>query len=94
MKRADAQRLLLMGTDDRARTLAIEAMSTDALAPLDCGDSSCRSPLRRHGGMRTNGGCRCSPIAMVVAHVALALGSIDSPSTARYVARDMPEDGP
>jgi len=26
---------------------------------LDCGDSSCRYAINR-GGMRTNGGCRCS----------------------------------
>ncbi len=26
---------------------------------LDCGDSSCRYAVKR-GGMRTNGGCRCS----------------------------------
>lgn len=26
---------------------------------LDCGDSSCMSPERAYGGMRTNGGCRC-----------------------------------
>ena len=27
---------------------------------LDCGDNSCKYKSRGSGGMRTNGGCRCS----------------------------------
>ena len=40
--------------------------------PLDCGDSSCRSPERGRGGMRTNGGCRCDPEMVAQAHERIA----------------------
>ena len=40
--------------------------------PLDCGDSACISPERSRGGMRTNGGCRCSKLEVAEAHMRVA----------------------
>ena len=50
---------------------------------LDCGDSGCRSAIRAHGGMRTNGGCRCDPIQVAATHVSVALRIMRSPSAER-----------
>lgn len=92
MRREDAQKMLALGAGGALKALEADACNLPEV--LDCGDNSCRSPLRSRGGMRTNGGCRCSPIALATAHVSIALGILDQPSTTRYVRSEMTEEGP
>jgi hypothetical protein len=61
--------------DPRAAILAL-ADRDQAVARLDCGDNSCTSPIRQRGGMRTNGGCRCDPLAVALLHVRLAMRAV------------------
>lgn len=65
--------------------LAHRAAAEEEPLGLDCGDSSCRSPTRGHGGMRTNGGCRCSIVDVAVRHVRIALALIESPAGRREI---------
>lgn len=55
------------------------------LPMLDCGDNSCRSPVRKRGGMRTNGGCRCAIVDLAVLHTRIALALVASPSGQREI---------
>lgn len=88
MTRDEARRILDQNGYDRLVSLVGVSMTLPSA--LDCGDNSCRSPTRGRGGMRTNGGCRCNPIEIAAAHVALARAILDAPSTMRAV-RDLPE---
>lgn len=54
--------------------------------PLDCGDSACISPERSRGGMRTNGGCRCSKLEVAEAHMRIAERLLGFPSALKEIA--------
>lgn len=65
---------IMQGYDEGRRRAKADAQATvEALqaqlvtlkrhADLDCGDQSCLYAMN-HGGMRTNGGCRCNPKRM------------------------------
>lgn len=56
-----------------------EAVSAVAL-PEPCEDASCRSLRRTRGGMRTNGGCRCSPLVLAVEHARAIVALTSAPS--------------
>lgn len=71
--------------------LSVELVGLEAAAP--CEDSSCQHPNRTRGGMRTNGGCKCDPIEIALAHFAKACAALDQPNAQRSYRRELQRRG-